>query len=95
VGEAEREARRLHSGPFPPEASAVVSTRRALLSFLGDEVPEDRAAIAALLVSEVATNAMVHAGTPFTICAAVTPDNVRVEPEFRSWVAGLGAVNGV
>lgn len=47
--------------------------------FLGGDVPEHIATVAALLVTELATNAVVHGRTAYTITASLTPWRLRVE----------------
>src|SRR4051794_36047103 len=75
---ADRPVRSLAPSRFGPEATSVTQARRRLTEFLFD-VPDDVRQLAALLVSEVTTNVIRHAGTPFTLCADVTAFNVRVE----------------
>jgi len=58
--------------------TSVTQARRRLTEFLFD-VPEEVRQLAALLVSELTSNVVRHAGTPFTLCADVTAFNVRVE----------------
>jgi anti-sigma regulatory factor (Ser/Thr protein kinase) len=62
---------------FDPEA---ISAREAR-SFVASSLPdlEGLDARVALAVSEVASNAILHARTPFTVCVLVDADRVRVE----------------
>jgi anti-sigma regulatory factor (Ser/Thr protein kinase) len=65
---------------FPSRPAAV----RAARQFVVDRLAGDHAAdTAALLVSELATNAVEHARTPFTVRVVVGP-TVRVEVGDRS-----------
>jgi anti-sigma regulatory factor (Ser/Thr protein kinase) len=48
------------------------------MEFLYD-VAEEIRALAGLLLSELVTNAIQHAGTHFSLCAELTPSNLRVE----------------
>jgi len=66
---------------FPGTPSAVRSARHQLLDFLDDAVSEDTSATAGLLASELATNAVMHAGTAFTLTADLAPASLRVEVE--------------
>ena len=53
---------------FPCEDSSVTRARHAVMAFLEREGCADRGSdTAALLVSELATNAVRHARTPFTV----------------------------
>ena len=70
--------RSLPPAKFGRDASSVTEARHRLLDFLVD-VSEQHRTVAALLVSELTTNAIRHAGTPFSLCADVSPLNLRVE----------------
>jgi anti-sigma regulatory factor (Ser/Thr protein kinase) len=51
-----------------------------LLDFLAEhDLPDPVQTLAALLVSELATNVVLHAHTPFALCAELTPFELRVE----------------
>jgi anti-sigma regulatory factor (Ser/Thr protein kinase) len=76
--EADRPERSLPPAKFEPEVTSVTAARQRLLDFLYD-VPEENRRVAALLVTELTTNALLHAGTPFTLCADITRSKVRVE----------------
>jgi GAF domain-containing protein len=56
-----------HTITLPPAAESPRSARRFLLSTLGGLVDEDTLDSALLLVTELVTNVVVHAGTPATI----------------------------
>ena len=62
---------------FDPEASSAREARAFVAAALPDHDGLD--ARVALAVSEVASNAILHARTPFTVCVVVAPDRVRVE----------------
>ena len=76
---ADRLVRSLEPARYPPEPSSVAFARRRLLDFLGGDVPDEASATAALLVSELATNVVRHAGTPFALRVDVAPFRLRVE----------------
>ncbi len=59
--------------------SSVAAARRLVLDALTAAQRDDLDEIAQLLVSEVVTNALVHAGTPIGISAFVGDDGLRVE----------------
>jgi anti-sigma regulatory factor (Ser/Thr protein kinase) len=75
---ADRMERTLSPRVFQPEVASVTAARHHLIEFLYD-VPEGTRALAELLVSELATNVVRHAATPFSVRAHVTPLTVRVE----------------
>lgn len=62
---------------LPPEPRSAGAARRFIANALddGDEVAE----LAVLLVSELASNAIVHAATPFEITSHVRDERLRVE----------------
>jgi anti-sigma regulatory factor (Ser/Thr protein kinase) len=62
---------------FDPEATSAREAR----SFVAAALPEVDGldSRVALAVSEVASNAILHARTPFTVCVRVEPNRVRVE----------------
>jgi anti-sigma regulatory factor (Ser/Thr protein kinase) len=62
---------------FDPEASSAREAR----SFVADALPDldGLDTRVALAVSEVASNAILHARTPFIVRVLVNPDRVRVE----------------
>ena len=75
---ADQPERSLPPVKFEAELSSVTEARRRLVDFLHDVSDETRH-MAALLVSELTTNVVRHAGTPFTLCADVTSVHIRVE----------------
>jgi anti-sigma regulatory factor (Ser/Thr protein kinase) len=64
---------------FPPESLAVRRARAFAVEAAGLE--GEPGSVMALLVSEVASNAVLHAGTPFTVGVSRGPGQVRVEVE--------------
>lgn len=65
---------------FSPVTSEVREARR----YVAARVPASIAADAALAVSELAANAVLHAGTPFTVRVSTSTRAVRVEVTDRS-----------
>jgi anti-sigma regulatory factor (Ser/Thr protein kinase) len=63
---------------FPPEPASVRAARRWLAAALSDRGLESASDAAASLVSELATNCVIHARTPFTVDVAQQGDVVRV-----------------
>lgn len=59
--------------------SVPAARRRARGAADAAGLPEDLADVLQLLVSELVTNAVVHAGTEVRLHIVVTPDEVRVE----------------
>jgi PAS domain S-box-containing protein len=64
---------------LPPHAASVGEARRLVRAELIDSGREDLIDAAELLVSEVVTNALVHAGTPIDVTARVSGTGLRVE----------------
>jgi anti-sigma regulatory factor (Ser/Thr protein kinase) len=75
---ADESVRSLAPSRFAPEVSSVTLARHRLIDFLYD-MPEVTRDTAALLVSELTTNVIDHAGTSFCLCAEVTTFALRVE----------------
>jgi len=63
---------------YPPEPESVTKARVFVLEALRS-FPEDIIDRAEIMVSELATNALRHTGTPFTVSVSTTPDHIRVE----------------
>ncbi len=78
IGEAAREQRRLE-----PHPSSVAEARRLVRAVLDDR-DDDWLERAQLCVSELVTNAVVHAGTQVDVHVQVHPDGLRVEVVDRS-----------
>jgi anti-sigma regulatory factor (Ser/Thr protein kinase) len=78
---------------LPPEPRSAGAARRFVAAALGsgDEVEE----LAVLLVSELASNAVLHARTSFELAVRVSADRLRVEvidgdptmPSLKTYVA--------
>jgi anti-sigma regulatory factor (Ser/Thr protein kinase) len=66
---------------FPPLRESVGGSRRELQEFLGGRVDGALCDVVMLLASELATNAVLHAATEFTLSAGFTPEGVRVGVE--------------
>ncbi|MGH3444457.1 MAG: ATP-binding protein [Nocardioidaceae bacterium] len=64
---------------LPPRASSVGEARGLIRDLLVEAGREDLAETAVLLVSEVVTNALLHAGTPIDIAALLDDGGLRVE----------------
>jgi anti-sigma regulatory factor (Ser/Thr protein kinase) len=62
-----------HTITLPPAAESPRSARRFLLSALRGTVDEDTLDSALLLVTELVTNVVVHAGTPATVDVTAEP----------------------
>jgi phosphoserine phosphatase RsbU/P len=66
------------SKQFDPNPASVPQARALVTDALG---PQDDAAAAALLTTELSTNAIVHAGTPFTVTASHDEHGLTVTVE--------------
>jgi anti-sigma regulatory factor (Ser/Thr protein kinase) len=68
---------------FAPTPASVAEARRFVLDLArtATALPEDVTMDVALLVSELATNAVIHARTPFRVDVAVGEGVIRVEVE--------------
>lgn len=64
---------------LPPHASSVGEARRLVRSELRETGREDLVETAELVVSELVTNALVHAGTSIEVTARVGDDGLHVE----------------
>jgi anti-sigma regulatory factor (Ser/Thr protein kinase) len=63
---------------FEPMRDAVPRARRFVLSEVQD-LPLEKQEVIAVMVSELASNAVVHAGTDFYVTVNRAPNSVRVE----------------
>jgi serine/threonine-protein kinase RsbW len=63
---------------FPHTLISVTEARRFVLGALSDVPTPSREEIA-VMVSELATNALRHGETAFTVCVEQTPHTVRIE----------------
>lgn len=68
----------IHQQIFSEAAESVPAARHFALAALA-ELPDDFVATAALLVSELATNAVRHGSTPFALSIDVANDYVLVQ----------------
>ncbi|HET7387509.1 MAG TPA: PAS domain S-box protein [Nocardioidaceae bacterium] len=88
---------------LPPHASSVGEARRLVHDLLVDGGRGDLAETAVLLVSEVVTNALLHAGTPIDVFASLDGSGLRVEigdgsahlPTRRSYGTAAGTGRGM
>ena len=63
---------------FPPDPASVAAARRFAVAAVDDlDSPTESALV--LLVSELATNAILHARTPFTVRVMANDGTIRVE----------------
>jgi anti-sigma regulatory factor (Ser/Thr protein kinase) len=74
------------STTFPAAASSVPSARRFLQELIGGSVPPDCVETAQLCLSELVTNAVLHAGSPLQVTVMTGPDTVRLEVHDTSTV---------
>ena len=65
------------SGELPPNAESVVAAREIVAS-VTEHLPRKAREAAALVASELATNCVVHAQTPFEVFAAADDETVEV-----------------
>ena len=79
IGEAAREQRR-----FDPHPSSVAEARRLVRGALVGTDPHDWLERAQLCVSELVTNAVVHAGTPVDVLVLQHATGLRIEVVDRS-----------
>lgn len=64
---------------FPPRPSSVGQARRMTRDLLADAGRDDLVDTAELLVSEIVTNALVHAGTPIEVAVSFVDGGLRIE----------------
>ncbi|HVA60384.1 MAG TPA: ATP-binding protein [Mycobacteriales bacterium] len=64
---------------FPPDASSVRSARRFSAEVLASWSATDFEWVAGLVLSELATNAVLHASTPFTVTLILSDGSLRLE----------------
>ena len=67
----------ISSGELPPDASSVPAARDIVAS-VTENLPRKAREAAGLVTSELATNSVVHAKTPFEVFAAADDDGVEV-----------------
>jgi anti-sigma regulatory factor (Ser/Thr protein kinase) len=63
---------------LPPDATSVKLARGFVSDMLGEVLTSERLEHALLLTSELATNAVVHAGSPFEVIVLVDDATARV-----------------
>ena len=67
---------------LPPESQSVGAARRLVRDHLAQHLSDERLDAALLVVSELASNAVSHAQTPFTVDVSLH-DRVRIEVSDR------------
>ncbi|CAA9334155.1 MAG: hypothetical protein AVDCRST_MAG72-423 [uncultured Nocardioidaceae bacterium] len=88
---------------LPPRPTSVGRARKLVRRSLSNVGRSDLTEAAELLVSEVVTNALVHAGTPIDVALSLQDDGVRVEvadgsphlPSRRSYGPAAGTGRGL
>ncbi len=73
----------------PPTVAAVATARRMVVGFLSPGIPEPTVRVAALLTSELVTNAVIHATTPFRLDVEV--EGAVIGVAVSDCAAGLAA----
>jgi len=83
---------------LPPTAESVPAARQ-LVGTVTEHLPRRAREAAELIASELVTNSVVHAQTPFTVFAAVDEDSVElVVSDHAGWTsdhAGEGGGHGL
>jgi anti-sigma regulatory factor (Ser/Thr protein kinase) len=69
----------LKTSELPPVAASVRTARHELLPMLAKVFTPDEQDVAALLISELVANAILHADAPIHFTASLTPRCLRVE----------------
>ena len=69
----------LEAWAFPPEPSSTREARRRVSDALQASNLDAAAVTAALIVSELVTNAVLHARTPFQVRVMIDGDVIRIE----------------
>jgi anti-sigma regulatory factor (Ser/Thr protein kinase) len=67
----------ISSGELPPDVASV-SAAREIVASVTEHLPRMAREAAALVTSELATNSVVHARTPFEVFAAADDETVEV-----------------
>jgi PAS domain S-box-containing protein len=88
---------------LPPQPASVAEARSLMRELLRDADRQDLVETAVLLVSEVVTNALLHAGTDIDLTAVLGVDGLRVEvgdgsphlPSRRRYAATAGTGRGL
>lgn len=82
------------SAELPPTAESVPAARQLVGTVTG-HLPRRAREAAELVTSELVTNSVVHAGTPFSVFAAVDDDSVElVVKDGTGWTADHNDGNG-
>jgi anti-sigma regulatory factor (Ser/Thr protein kinase) len=68
-----------HQTQLPAEPGSVSRARAFVAAHLVDHGMADLVDDVALVASELATNAIVHAGSPFTVTLGASADTIRLE----------------
>src|SRR4051794_23968272 len=79
----------ISSGELPPDAASVTAAREIVAS-VTEHLPRKAREAAALVTSELATNSVVHARTPFEVFAAADDETVEVVVADRAGWAPAG-----
>src|SRR4051812_33872606 len=79
----------ISSGELPPDAASVTAAREIVAS-VTEHLPRKAREAAALVTSELATNSVVHARTPFEAFAAADDETVEVVVADRAGWAPAG-----
>jgi PAS domain S-box-containing protein len=88
---------------LPPRPSSVAEARQLVRALLADAHRDDMVETAVLLVSEIVTNALLHAGTAIDVSASMGDTGLRVEvgdgslhlPMRRNYAATSGTGRGL
>ena len=80
----------ISSGELPPDAASVTAAREIVAS-VTEHLPRKAREAAALVTSELATNSVVHARTPFEVFAAADDETVEVVVADRAGWAPSGS----
>jgi len=78
------------SGELPPDASSVLAARE-IVATVTEHLPRKAREAAALVTSELATNSVIHAKTPFEVFAASDDETVEVVVADRAGWAPTGS----
>jgi anti-sigma regulatory factor (Ser/Thr protein kinase) len=69
----------LRAQTFAPSIRLIPKVRHWFQDFLDPLVAGDTYEVASLLLSELASNAVLHAASDFTVCAQIAGHRIRVE----------------
>ena len=68
----------VYSAAFPPTVKSVPEARHFLCDAIAPRLAPEALDVALLLVSELATNAVMHAATPFVVDVRMAPSSLRI-----------------